>query len=188
MTRRRVRARTIACSGVILLAGAIGTVALLGSSASGLDVPTQTVPVKADPPGSPKTLRHLTPRQRRQTRRVLARNGRFKTIVGTDSYRLETIVPWGIQGKRREVFVGANLQAVLDVPKPEVVAKWPFVGYFDDERLAYKVRTWQLTVRNLRSMSVNVDLKRRKVAGISPRKADEVIYPSGYKPPPPTGE
>ena len=158
--------------------------ALLGSDASGLDVPTQTVQVKSDPPGSPLTLRPLTPRQGRQARRVLGRDRRFKAIIGTDPYRLERIVPWGIQGPRREVFIGASLQAVLGMPESKVVAKWPLVEYFDDERLAYRIRTFQLTVQGLRVMSVNIDLKRRKVAGISPSEADEVDYPPGsYRPP-----
>jgi hypothetical protein len=188
MNRRPVRVRTGIGLGLVLLAVVVGTVALLGSDASGLDVPTQTVQVKADPPGSPQTLRPLTSRQRRQSRRVLGRDGRFKRIIGTDSYRLKRIVPWGIQGKRREVFVGASLQAELNTPKATVVAKWPLVEYFDDTRLAYRVRTFQLTVRGLRVMLVNVDLKRRKVAGISPSQADEVTYPPGYTPRPPSGE
>jgi hypothetical protein len=37
----------------------------------------------------------------------------------------------------------------------------------------------------LRSMTVYVDLKRRRVASFSPLDADEVIYPPDYKPPPP---
>jgi hypothetical protein len=188
MNRRPVRVRTAIGLGLVLLAGVVGTVALLGSDASGLDVPTQTVKVKSDPPGSPQTLRPLTPRQRRQGRRVLGRDARFKGIIGTDSYRLKRIVPWGIQGPHREVFIGASLQVVLNTPKTTVVAKWPLVDYFDDERLAYRVRTFQLTVRGLRVVSVNIDLKRRNVAGISPRKADEVIYPPDYTPPPPSGE
>ncbi len=188
MNRRPVRVRTGIGLGLVLLAVVVATVALLGSDASGLDVPTQTVKVKSDPPGSPQTLRPLTQRQRRQSRRILGRDGRFKTIIGTDSYRLKRIVPWGIQGKRREVFVGASLQAVLNTPKATVVAKWPLVEYFDDERLAYRVRTFELTVLGLRVMLVNVDLKRRKVAGISPSQADEVIYPPGYTPRPPSGE
>ena len=180
--------RTAVGSALILLVTAAATMTLLGSDASGLDVPTQTVKVKPDPPGSPQTLRPLKPRQRRQARRILARDRRFKAIVGSDSYRLERIVPWGIEGRRREVFIGASLQPVLDVPKAMVVAKWPLIEYFDDKRLAYRIRTFQLTVRGLRSMSVTVDLKRRKVAGISPRAADEVIYPPGYEPRPPSGK
>jgi hypothetical protein len=34
-------------------------------------------------------------------------------------------------------------------------------------------------------VSVHVDLKRRKVAGISPYMADEVIYPPDHKAHPP---
>ena len=78
--------------------------------------------------------------------------------------------------------------ATLTPAKPSVSAKWPLVAYFDDGRSAYQVETWQLTVRGLRTVSVLVDLKRRKVAGLSPREADEIIYPPGYQPPPPTGK
>ena len=180
--------RTAAVSAFILLAGVLGIVALMGSDAKGLDVPTKTVPVKSDPPGSPLTLRPLKPRQRRQARRILARDQRFRRIVDPHSYRFERLVPWGIQGREREIFIGTSMLVALTSPKPSVAAKWPFVDYFDDERSAYRVETWQLTVRGLRTVAVLVDLKRRKVAGLSPRKADEVIYPPGYKPPGPTGE
>jgi hypothetical protein len=188
MSRLPVGVRRVIGFALVLLVGATAAGALIGSDASGRDAPTRTVPVKSDPPGSPQTLGPLTPRQRRQARRVLARDRRLKAIVGTDSYRLERIVPWGIEGRRREVFVGASLQVVLVAPKAMVVAKWPLVEYFDDKRRAYRIRTLQLTVRGLRSMSVTVDLKRRKVAGISPRAADEVVYPPGYELRPPSGE
>ena len=183
-------ARSAVVAGFVLIACVLGIVAM-GSSASGADVPTQVVLVKADPPGSPQTLRPLTSRQRRQAKRIIVRDARLRQIVEPHSYRLVKIIPWGTEDKRRqrhrEVFIGTHVQATLDTPKPSVVAQFPLVDYPRSKRPAYLIRTLQLTVRGLRAMTLYVDLKRRQLAGISPSEADEVIPPPGYTPPPPSG-
>ena len=154
------------------------------------DENVQVIRVKADPPGSPRTLRRLTDRQRRQAKRILARDKRFRAIIDPATYRFVEIVPWGVLDERprrqREVFIGTFSRVVLSAPKPSVVADWPLLDYPRDEVPNYRVTTLWLTVSGLRSMTVNVDLKRRTVAGFSPLRADAVVYPPDYKPPPPT--
>jgi hypothetical protein len=72
---------------------------------------------------------------------------------------------------------------VLTTPKPSFVATWPLLSYPKRKRPTYRVQLVQLTVRGLRSVSLHVDLKRRRLAGIAPSSADEVIPPPGYQPP-----
>jgi hypothetical protein len=74
---------------------------------------------------------------------------------------------------------------VLTTPKPSVVAAFPLLSYPPSKRPDYRIRTLQLTVHGLRSMYLHVDLKRRKLAGISNGGADQVIPPPGYQPPAP---
>jgi hypothetical protein len=152
------------------------------------EIPTRVVTVKPDPPGAPQTLRPLTQRQRDQTQRIIARDRRFKRIVGADRYRFTRAIPLGAQDNRgpqpREVFIGTRSEVVLNEPRRLVVATWPLVEFPRDAEEAkeptYKVMTAQLTVRGLRSLVVLVDLKRRTVAGMSVLEADEVKYPSGW--------
>jgi hypothetical protein len=168
----------------------LGTTALaqpdgLGAAAA----PSELVPVASDPPGSPRTLQRLTPRQKRQARRIVARDPRFKTVVAPHPYRYAVIIPWGTLDKRprvhREVFIGTYMEAELDTPKPSVVATFSGITYPPSRRPDYRIRTLELTVRGLHSLALHVDLKRRKLAGISIGGADEVIPPPGYQPPAP---
>jgi hypothetical protein len=151
---------------------------------AGFEVPTQRIPVRADPPGSPQTLEPLTPRQRRQARRILVRDSRFKRIVKPMPYRLLETIPWGTQDQRgsqpREVFIGTRSEAVLERPKPVVVEDWALNESTRGKSPAYLILTAHLTVRGLRSLAVFVDLKRRRVASMQPLKADEVIFPPGW--------
>ena len=151
--------------------------------------PSELVPVAADPPGSPRTLKRLTPGQRKQARRIVARDPRFKSIVAPHAYRFTLSVPWGVEDRRRkshrEVFIGTYMEVELDTPKPSVVASFAGITYPPTKRPDYRIRTLELTVRGLRSLTLHVDLKRHRLVGITVRKADEVIPPPGYKPPPP---
>jgi hypothetical protein len=162
--------------------------ASLAWSAGGGATSAEVVHVRPDPPGSPRTLAPLTPRQRRQAKRIIARDSRLRQIVDPHAYRLGKLVPWGVEDKRkrqpREVFIGTVSEAVLTMPKPSVVATWPVLSYPKRKRPAYRVQLVHLTVRGLRSVSLYVDLKRRRLAGIAPASADEVIPPPGYQPPP----
>jgi|SRR5687768_8530574 len=175
---------------IVLLAVLAATAALFHFDRDGHDAAAQVVVVPADPAGSPRTLGPLTPRQRRQARRIVARDTTFKRIVAPHGYNHRKIVPWGVTderpGRQREVFIGTYSQAVLQTPKPLVTANWPLVDYPRGKRPDYRVRTIELTVRGLRSVALHVDLKRRKLVGIAPNEADEVIYPPGYKPPSPS--
>jgi hypothetical protein len=174
----------------VLVAFLAGIAALVHLDRGSHDASAQVVIVPADPAGSPRTLEPLTPRQRRQARRIVARDTRFTRIVAPHGYRHRKIVPWGVQderpGRRREVFIGTYSQVVLETPKPMVVASWPLVDYPRGKRPDYRIRTLELTVRGLRSVTLHVDLKRRRLVGIAPDAADEVIYPPDYRPPPPS--
>ena len=170
------------------------TSALLVQPAGGADVTTRIVPVRADPPGSPLTLRPLTARQRRHVKRVIARDSRLRRIVQPHSYKLAKLVPLGVEDKRpgreREVFVGARVDAPLDGVKALVDGeRWPLADFPANlKRPAYRIRTAKLTVRGLSALTLYVDLKRRKVAGIFPEQATEVVYPPSLaQPRPPTG-
>lgn len=166
---------------VIALGG--GAIAC-GSDGDELNVPTRRVSVKPDPPGSPRTLRRLTPGQRAEARRIIARDSRFSRIVGRRRYRLDRIVPWGTEDRSgtyaKEVLIGTFSEAVLDKPKPLVIADFTFLDYPDEGKPSYQVTTGHLTVHGLRSMYVNVDLKRGEVAGIAPFKADKLEYPPDW--------
>jgi hypothetical protein len=93
------------------------------------------------------------------------------------------MVPWGVLDERprqpREVFIGTVSEAVLETAKASVVATWPALSYPQGKRPDYRIRLLQQTVRGLRSVSLHVDLKRRKLAGIAPAKADEVTATPG---------
>ena len=169
MKRWPFGARRTVVGAFVALAGLLGTVALVASNASGLDVPTQIVPVN-------RTLREAR-RRSGGSRRVSAdRRGASWPVTddsGQSSIRTRTDLQESSPGvsdrkQQREVFVGTSMLAVLNTPKPSSVASWPLVDYPDGKRQAYRIRTMELTVRGLRSMSVLVDLKRRKVAGFSP--------------------
>ena len=179
---------------VVLVAGFAGAVALKQSADGASDVKTRIVLVKADPPGSPQTLSPLTARQRRQVRRIVGRDSRLRRITQPHKYRLAKSIPLGVEDKRpgreREVFVGARVEAPLDSVKPLIDGeRWPLVDFPDKlKRPSYRVRTAKLTVRGLSALTLYVDLKRRKVAGIFPEQATEVVYPPSLAlPRPPSG-
>ena len=173
-----------------VLTGTLLAVAIIGGCGDSGDpeIPTRVVTVKPDPPGRPQTLGPLTQRQRDQTKRIIARDRRFRRIVGTDSYRLTRAIPLGAQDNRgaqpREVFIGTRSEVNLSDPRPLVVTTWPLMEFPREAEEAqeptYKVMTARLTVRGLRSLVVFVDLKRRTVAGMSVLKADDVKFPSGW--------
>jgi hypothetical protein len=178
---------------VVAMILALGLSAIgCGSDEDEVNLPTRRVAVEPDPPGSPRTLQRLTPRQRTEARRLIARDDRFSRIVGGRGYRLDRIVPWGTEDRRgtyfKEVLIGTFSEAVLNKPRPLVVADWTFLDYPKAGHPAYLVKTAHLPVHGLRSMFVNVDLKRGEVAGISPFKADKIDYPSNWPTRQPTGE
>jgi hypothetical protein len=175
---------------LVVLTGALLTVTMIGGCGDSGDpeIRTRVVTVKADPPGAPQTLEPLTQRQRDQTRRIIARDRRFRRIVGAARHRLTRAIPLGAQDNRgpqpREVFIGTRSEVILGEPRPSVDTTWPLMEFPGDAEEAkeptYKVMTARLTVRGLRSLVVFVDLKRRTVAGMSVLKADDVKYPSGW--------
>ena len=185
--------RVAALTGMLLVVAIIG-----GCGDSGdTEIPTRVVTVKPDPPGSPQTLGPLTQRQRDQTKRIIARDRRFRRIVGANRYRFTRAIPLGAQDNRgpqpREVFIGTRSEVILSEPRPLVIRTWRLVEFPQEPDKAkeptYKVMSGRLTVRGLRSLVVFVDLKRLTVAGMSVLEADDVKFPSGWPTVrPPTGE
>ena len=176
--------RRAALTGLLLVVGIIG-----GCGSSGdPDIPTRVVTVEPDPAGSPQTLRPLTQRQRDRAERIIARDRRFRRIVGSSHYSLNRAIPLGTQDNRgsqpREVFIGTRSEATLSEPRPLVVATWPLLEFPEEfeeaEEPTYKVMFGRLTVRGLRSLVVFVDLKRHTVAGMAVEDADDVKYPPGW--------
>jgi hypothetical protein len=176
--------RLAVLTGTLLVVVIIGGCGDSGES----DIPTRVVTVKPDPPGSPQTLERLTQRQRDQTERIIARDRRFRRIVGAVDYHLTRAIPLGTQDNRgrqpREVLIGTRTEVFLNEPRPSVVTTWPLLEFPENAEEAkqptYKVMLGRLTVRGLRSLAVLVDLKRRTVAGMSPLEANEVKYPPGW--------
>jgi hypothetical protein len=148
------------------------------------EVEWRVVTVEPDPPGSPQTLRPLTERQRRQSKRIVTGDTRFRRIVGDYRYRLTGTIPLGTQDDRgtqpREVLIGTRSDVILQNPRASVVATWPLVDFEARGEPAYRVTTARLTVRGLRSITAYVDLKRRRLAGLAPGKTDEVVWPPGW--------
>ncbi len=160
-----------------------------GSDGSGdAKVQWQLVPVKADPPGSPQTLRPLTDRQRREAKRIIAGDSRFRRIVDGHRYQLTRTIPLGTQDNRgpqpREVLIGTRSDVILSNPTGSVATTWPLLDFDapakEADRPAYRVTTARLTVKGLRTLAAFVDLKRQRLAGLSPGKTDEVIWPPGW--------
>jgi hypothetical protein len=176
--------RLAALIGMLLIVASVGGCGGAGDS----EIPTRVVTVKPDPPGSPQTLRPLTQRQRGQTKRIIARDRRFRRIVGANRYDINRAIPLGAQDNRgrqpREVFIGTRSEVTLSEPRPLVITTWPLMEFPRDSEEAkeptYKVLFGRLTVRGLRSLVVFVDLKRLTVAGMSVLEADDVEFPSGW--------
>lgn len=142
-------------------------------------------PVAVGKPSRARTVGPLSEDERETGAKVLSRSATLTRILAGQRYKVKLAIPWITDSRRddpppREVKLGATIMVELDQTVTRRV-RWPLVTCPAAGSTApYREidRTW--TVRELRELMINVDLKRERVVSITPHLA-KVIPPKGVE-------
>ena len=147
--------------------------------------PFSGTPVVSTPiptPGGP-ALRALTKKQRQRIIRTAATDRTLKTLIGKKPYRVTNVAMWLTKnGRLLGGVVTIRLQRAATMS-----GKWLDIAYDCSEQTSppYKSVSYRAKYTNVRYLSVAVNLKQKRVAGITPLGilVGKAHYPVGYKKP-----